>query len=177
MARRMLVWALVIPLAAAGILAAHALSYALTGTPAGAVHGYLEHAPQVLGVLATIGLVGLAVQERSPGRVPSGAFVVLAPVGFVVQEHLERLVHAGDVPFLLTSPAFLVGLVLQAPVALVCLLVARRVVGTLTAVRLYRSPGIPGDAWLPLTARAVTLGRAPSPCRPSGRGPPVALAS
>ena len=58
----------------------------------------------VLGVLASIGLVGLAVQERSPGRIPAAAFVGLAPVGFVVQEHVERLVHTGDLPFLPDEP-------------------------------------------------------------------------
>ena len=173
----MLAWLLVTPFAAAGILVAHALSYALTGTQPGSLHGYLEHAPQVLGVLASIGLVGLAVQERSVGRVPTGAFALAAPIGFAVQEHVERLVHTGHVPFLLTSPAFLLGLLLQAPVALVCLLVARRVAGTLTVDRPPRSPAIPCGAWLPLTARAVTVPRSPSRTRPSGRGPPLVLAS
>ena len=177
MARRMLAWLLVTPLAAAGILVAHWLSYVLTGTSAGVVHGYLEHAPQVLGVLASVGLVGLAVQERSVGRAPAAAFAVLAPVGFVVQEHLERLAHTGDVPLLLASPAFLLGLALQAPVALVCLLVARRVAGTLAAVRVPRPPPIGGGAWLPLTARAVPVHLGPSQRRPSGRGPPSVLAS
>jgi hypothetical protein len=177
MARRMLAWLLVTPLAAAGILVAHALSYALTGTPVGPVHGYLEHAPQVLAVLASVGLVGLAVQERSVGRVPAGVFALLAPVGFVLQEHLERIAHAGDAPFLFTSPAFLLGLALQAPVALVCLVVARRVAGTLTGVRLPRSPVIPAGVWLPLSARVAVIRRSPSRPRPSGRGPPLLLAS
>jgi hypothetical protein len=36
--RRALAWALVTPVAAAGVLAAHGLAYRLTGTPSGAVH-------------------------------------------------------------------------------------------------------------------------------------------
>ena len=64
----MLAWALVTPVSAAGILAAHAVAYALTGTEPGAIHGYLAHAPHAVAVLATIGLVGLALQERGVGR-------------------------------------------------------------------------------------------------------------
>jgi hypothetical protein len=177
MARRILAWLLVTPFAVTGIFAAHALAYGLTGTNARAVHGYLEHAPQVLAVLASIGLVGLAVQERSVGRVPWSVFAALAPAGFAVQEHLERFAHTGDVPFLLTSPSFLLGLALQAPVALVCVLVARRVAGTLADVRSSSAPVIPDGAWLPLTSRAAVAPRSNSRPRPAGRGPPLVLAS
>ena len=127
MARRTLAWALVTPVSAAGILAAHALAYALTGTEPGAMHGYLAHAPQVVAVLATIGLVGLALQERGVGRRSFASFALLAPLGFACQEHLERLAHTGELPWLLTTPSFLVGLALQVPVALACVAVARRV--------------------------------------------------
>ena len=71
MARRMLAWGLVTPVAAAGILVAHALAYRLTGTAPGPVHGYLEHGPQVLCVLAARRLAGsltVAHRARSIGR-------------------------------------------------------------------------------------------------------------
>ena len=75
MARRLLGWALVTPVAAAGILAGHALAYRLAGNTAGPVHSYLEHAPQVVGILATVVLVGLAFQQRSLGRGTPGSCV------------------------------------------------------------------------------------------------------
>ena len=173
MARRLLTWALVTPVAVAGILAAHAVAYRLTGAEAGSLHAYLDHAPQVVAVLGALGLVGLAVQERSR-RPPVFAFAFLAPIGFACQEHLERLVHTGDLPWLLTTQTFLVGLLLQLPVALLCAWVARRVGGTLSDVRPMR-PASVADPWLPLTVRLVALASFTEPARRSGRGPPLLL--
>jgi hypothetical protein len=176
MARRMLAWVLVTPVAAAGILCAHALAYRLTGTETGSVHAYLDHAPQVLAVLATIGLVGLAVQEPSLGRTPVWPFALLGPLGFACQEHVERLAHTGELPFLLTTPSFALGLVMQLPVVLVCIVVARRVAGTLAGVRRARPPVL-GDAWLPLPRIAEARPRRVSRPRATGRAPPPVLAS
>ena len=114
--RRALAWTLVTPLAAAGIIVAHAAADSLTGTPTGPVHAYLDHVPQIVAVLATIGLVGLAVQQRRVGSRSIWAFALAAPVGFACQEHVERLIHTGEIPWLLTTPSFLVGLALQVPV-------------------------------------------------------------
>lgn len=175
MGRRALAWILVTPVAAAGVLVAHALAYALTGTRAGPSHEYLAHAPQVVGVLASLSLVGLAVQERSLARSSAWWFAPLAPLGFACQEHVERLVHTGTVPWLLTTPAFLLGLALQVPVALGCVLVVRRVTGTLTrAPAASRTPS--GEAWLPLSDRPPSVPRVVHLPRPSGRGPPALLA-
>ena len=176
MARRVVAWFLVTPVAAAGILAGHALAYRLTGTGAGSVHAYLAHAPQVAAILATVGLLGLAVQQRSPGRRSLGAFALVAPLGFACQEHVERLVHTGELPWLLTTPAFLVGLVVQVPIALACVVLARRVAGTLPRAG-RRRLALTGEAWLPLTARAVTRPRVVRAVRASGRSPPNPLPS
>jgi hypothetical protein len=176
MARRMLAWALVTPVAAAGILAAHALAYRLTGTAPGSLHDYLGHAPQLVGVLASVGLVGLALSERSIGRPPAWAYALVAPLGFTCQEHVERLVHTGDLPWLLTTPAFLVGLALQVPVALLCVLVARRVEGSLRGVRRSR-PASVGEVWLPLPDAPTSWPRIVRLPRPRGRGPPLLLSS
>ncbi len=174
MGRRALAWILVTPIAAAGVLATHALAYSATGTATGPAHDYLAHAPQVVGLLASIGLVGLGVQERSLCRSSAWWFVPLAPAGFVCQEHVERLAHTGDLPWLLTTPAFLLGLLLQVPVALVCVLVVRRVVGTIVPARsVPRAPA--GEAWLPLPTLPVPLLRAVWVPRPSGRSPPALL--
>jgi len=176
MARRILSWALVTPLAAAGILGAHAAAYRLTGTERGSVHAYLGHVPQVLAVLATIGLVGLASQQRGFGSRSLWSFGLVAPLGFACQEHLERLAHTGELPWLLTTPAFLVGLVLQIPVAILCVAVARRVPGTL-ANRCRVRTSATGEAWLPLSAQPHSRPRTARVPRATGRAPPLVLVS
>ena len=135
MGRRALAWILVTPVAAAGVLATHALAYRLTGVRPGPVHEYLAHVPQVVFVLASLALLGLALQDRSLSRFSAWWVAPLAPVGFTCQEHVERLVHTGELPWLLTSPTFLLGLALQVPVALVCVALVRRVLGTLHGSR------------------------------------------
>jgi hypothetical protein len=173
--RRALAWVLVTPLAAAGVLAAHALAYRLTGTPPGAVHAYLDHGPQVVAVLATVALLGLALQERSLTAASSWWFAPLAPLGFAAQEHLEGIAHSGHLPWLLTTPTFLLGLVLQIPVAALCVLVVRRVTGSLSTTRTTSS--LPGGAWLPLSARSLLVPETTTSPRPNGRGPPALLAT
>ena len=174
MRRRLLAWILVTPVATAGVLVTHALAYRLTGTKPGPMHEYLAHVPQVVFVLASLALVGLALQERSLSRFSSRWVAPLAPLGFVCQEHIERLVHTGQLPFLLTSPTFVVGLALQLPVAAVCVVLVRRVVGTLPGARL-RSLTRPGGAWLPLTHAPALVVRSNGRTRPRGRGPPTLL--
>jgi hypothetical protein len=175
MARRLLAWLLLIPVAAGGILVGHELAYRLTGASAGSVHEYLSHAPQVVAVLASLGLAGLAFQERSVGRPPLWVFALLGPLGFACQEHLERLVHTGEVPVLLASPTFLLGLVLQIPVGLFCAFVARRVAGTVS-VR-PRRPGAIGAVWLPLSTSPVVRPIGFRRGRATGRAPPILVVS
>jgi hypothetical protein len=178
MARRTLAWLLVTPLAAAGVLAAHAAAYAVTGRDPGPEHGYLGHAPQVVGLLASLALLGLALQERSLRPWSARWFAPIAPLGFVCQEHVERLAHTGELPWLLTSPTFLVGLALQLPVAAACVLVVRRVTGTLDArARRVGLPPAPHGAWLPLPARAERVPPRVDAPRRIGRAPPALLPS
>jgi hypothetical protein len=168
--RRALLWVLIVPFAAVSVLLGHATAYSLTGTPADTFHGYLDHAPQVIAVLALVGLVGLAYESRarSLSVIPVAA---TAAVGFACQEHLERLLHTGELPLLLTSPTFWLGLALQLPFAAIVWLVARRLARTLASAE--RS-GPPRLAILPLTTpparlytpAAISAGAVP------GRGPP-----
>jgi hypothetical protein len=167
----------VTPLAAVGVLAAHAAAYALTGVDPGPLHEYVDHATQILVVVASFGIVGLACQQRSLGTPSSVPFGLLALVGFTCQEHLERLAHTGEIPWLLTSPTFLVGLVLQLPVALVSLLLARRIVCVLDVRPRRRRRGGDGAAWLPLPLTPVPTWHGHRPLRACGRAPPVVLAS
>lgn len=125
-------WLAVAPIVGVGVLASHALAYRVTGTAAGSMHGYLEHGPQVLVVLCVVGASLAALGRRV--RAPSTWLAPAAAVGtFAVQEHVERVVHMGEPALVATSPAFLVGLVLQIPVALVAWLLVRWLLRTMRA--------------------------------------------
>jgi hypothetical protein len=169
--RRLLTWLVTLPFAAASVLLGHALAYRVTGTPMGDVHGYLEHAPQLVLILASVALLGLAADARARRHSPV-PLAALAVVAFVTQEHVERLVHTGHLPFLLTSPVLWLGVVLQAPLAAAVWIVSRRLAEDIAApVR----AGAPRLARLPLAL--VAAGPAPAvPLRATagrGRGPPL----
>jgi hypothetical protein len=94
-------------------------------------HGYLGYAPALAlwGLALLVAGLLLCAREGLRGRRPSPPpvrlFVLLPPVGFVVQEHLERLVGSGGISHeLVLEPTFLVGLALQLPFALAALLLA-----------------------------------------------------
>jgi hypothetical protein len=134
---RVRVWLAVSPLVACGVLVAHALAYRLTGTPTAPLHDYLDHAPQVLVVAGIVALAaGLAARSSSAAAWP---FPVAALATFAVQEHAERLLHTGDAPWLLTSPVFLVGLLLQVPIAFVVWWLARRLLRALVVASVRRA--------------------------------------
>jgi hypothetical protein len=163
-------WLLTIALTAVGVLAAHALSYRVTGTPAGDLHGYLAHAPQLIAVIVTVALATLALWTRSP-RVRMWPFPTLALAAFVAQEHVERLLHTGELPWLGSHPAFLVGVALQVPVALAVWLVARWLLRVVTATATRRPAprvsalALPLEPVVPLARagrfRAAAAARAP----------------
>jgi hypothetical protein len=124
MARRLL-WPVVLLLSGAGVLVAHDLAYRLTGAGAAGLHGYLAHAPQVLVALSLpAALVAISGGRAAPPK-PS-AFALLGVASFTALEHLERL-GEGGVPWLLSTPVFLLGLVLQLPFALAAWWLARSV--------------------------------------------------
>jgi hypothetical protein len=117
-------------------------------------HSYFRTADLFI-LCVTITLAGLALYVVSGAvrRTPSPwTLALLPPVGFVMQEHLERLAVSGAFPAqLVAEPRFLLGLLLQIPfalAALVCarvlLLAARRLVRCLTS----RSPHASAVEWL-----------------------------
>ena len=79
--RRTFTWLVTLPFAAASVLVGHALAYRLTGTPMGNVHGYLEHVPQVVFILASVAVLGLAADTRARRRSPL-PLAALAVVSF-----------------------------------------------------------------------------------------------
>jgi hypothetical protein len=165
---RVRVWLAVSPITAAGVLLAHALAYRLTGTPAGPLHDYLDHAPQVVLVAALVGLAaGLGARRSSVAAWP---FAVAAVATFAVQEHAERLLHTGELPWLLTSPVFLVGLLLQIPVAVVVWWLAGRLLQALV-IECERRPRLPGHLFDVIAPTASAVASRPV-LAPPARGPP-----
>ena len=167
---------MLLPVLAAGVLVSHALAYRLTATPTDRLHAYLEHAPQVLLVLGLCGIVFGGLGRRRPEAPAAYVFPLVAMTAFAVQEHLERLVHEGTVPFLLTSPAFVVGLLLQVPVALGAWVLARWLLaaaGDAQPPRLALRPRFD----LPLVAAPAAPRDSAEPPAALGRGPPPLLRS
>jgi hypothetical protein len=166
-------WLLITPLSLLGVLGGHELTYLLTRTPQRELHEYLGHLPEVCLLLALLTLIGASLVERG-ARIVLWPFPAVAITGFVVQEHVERIAHTGSVPFLLDSPAFVVGLGIQLVVAIIAFLCARlliRVVGSVDARngRAFGS-GLIEIEFAPVTpARSVRLVRAGR-----SRAPPIA---
>lgn len=167
-------WLVVSPVVATGVLVAHALAYRLTSTPTDPFHEYLAHGPQVLLLLT---LSGLALAGFGPRRdaPPAWVFPAVAVATFVAQEHVERLVHGGGVPILVTTPVFLVGLALQIPVALVAWALARR----LLAVVAEERPRLPLRSRLEFDVLPARLDHVAASSLPSplSRGPPIPVSS
>jgi predicted benzoate:H+ symporter BenE len=168
---RALAWLLTVALTAAGVLASHAAAYRVTGTTPGDVHGYLTHVPQLLAVVVTIALGALALWSRSPS-VRLWPFPALALLGFAAQEHVERLLHTGQLPWLGTHPAFLVGLALQLPVALALWILARLLLRAVTEKAPRRAP--PRISGLVLAIEPVVSSLSTGRSRPTAaaRAPP-----
>jgi hypothetical protein len=189
MGRPRAAWLTSLGLLGAGWVTAHVLSYLiLVPTPerrevlAQTGHGYFRTADLLI-LCVTITLAGLAVYlvggtERRRAPSPWG-LALLPPIGFVVQEHLERLVSGGAFPaHLLAEPRFLLGLLLQVPFALAALLVAGALLTAASRLALSFSAH-------PLRAAAAAwLGPALAPCPDlprrsalasghSQRGPPI----
>jgi hypothetical protein len=139
-ARRHLAWPIALPLAALSALAGHAAGYRIavpdpherahllehTG------HGYLAYAPTATGLclaLAVLGFVAVvagAVRRGSARRgAPAWLVALLPPLGFVLQEHVERYSRHSEIDWAtVLEPAFVAGLTMQLPFALLVAFVA-----------------------------------------------------
>jgi uncharacterized membrane protein len=169
--RRTLTWLVTLPFAAASVLIGHAIAYRVTGTPTGGMHDYLAHAPQIVFVLASLAVLGLAADARARRHSP----VPLAALGvgaFVAQEHLERLIHTGHVPFLFASPVMLIGIALQLPLAFAVWFVARRLAEDIAAPIRRTARRIPRLVQVLATLVLPPVASAPGAACPA-RGPPV----
>lgn len=141
--RPRIAWLLAFALTVAGWLTAHELAYRLAmphphardAALAETGHAYLAYgslAAVLCLMFALLCTAGLVVRPRShepPPRTLLIAFALLPPLGFALQEYLERLVTTGELPHAAAlEPTFLVGILLQIPFALAALLAARALV-------------------------------------------------
>ena len=170
--RRTLTWLVTMPFAAASVVLGHAIAYGVTGTPTGGMHDYLAHAPQVVFILASLAVLGLAADARARRHSP----LPLAALGvgaFVAQEHLERLIHTGHVPFLFASPMLWLGIALQLPLAVAIWFVARRLAEDLATPVRRTVRRVPRITLLLAPLVLARVASTPGPAFPA-RGPPVA---
>lgn len=145
-------WLIGVPLTAVSWLGGHELAYRLAAPHAETAHGYLEQAPFFAALLLTAALGGLVVRARGGAArvVPLRLLGALPPLGFAVQELLERGLHGEAVWLTPTEPVFLLGLLLQVPLALAALVVA----GALTELAdALASHAAPRPRLAPLPAR------------------------
>jgi hypothetical protein len=129
MAGRRPLWLLSLPLAVGGWLAAHCLAYTLVAPHDH--HGGLIAVPILIACAITV-LLAVAIHDglrrAAPAHMPAWPVALVPPLGFAVQEHLERLIEMNELPLATAlQPVFLVGMALQLPVALVVLTLARGV--------------------------------------------------
>jgi hypothetical protein len=190
---RLPVWLASVVAVFVGTEFAHSVAYRVAHPDAGAReqvlaasgHGYLDYAPLAGALLAAIALVALLLRlgEARSGapaaRVPALPFALLVPLAFAFQEHLERFAHDGSVSFATAAePAFVLGLWLQAPFAVIAWFAARSLLSVADAVG--RALAAPPSRVEPAVAALVALLavdlprlRALATCR-AGRGPPSA---
>jgi hypothetical protein len=194
--RRLAALCVCLPVALGGMLLAHQAGYLAAHGHDGATaelahtgHGYLSQAPlaaAILGVLVVVGLASEGMRGRRGGGPPALSavpFAALAPIAFLVQEHLERALHDGSIPWsTILEPAVLLGLVVQVPVALLSFRLARRLL--LVARRIAEVVGrdafvrVPGAGARRVPRRPVRGSRPAGPALLSvgvGRAPPRPL--
>jgi hypothetical protein len=183
MLTRAVAWMIAVPLAVGSWLGAHCLAYLLVppgtehhmGLHAEHGHAWLGYTPAILvwGLALIVTGLALCVGEGLRGRLPSPPpvrlFALLPPVAFAVQEHVERLLGTGAVPYdLAAEPTFMLGLALQLPFALAALLLTRTLytigfsLGLAIAGRLaVGQPRLHGPS-LPVSLPAWTMPAGPS---------------
>jgi hypothetical protein len=160
-------WCATLVLAVLGTQVAHALAYRLVSPDvsrreqlmSSTGHGYLDHAGLALGLAFALLTALLATEVRAAvlrrtATPCAWPFLLVAPVLFTAQEHIERLAHDGTLSLgTIAEPAFQVGLVLQLPFALAAYGLARlllsaarsigRRLGGLPTARRHGAPRIP----------------------------------
>ncbi len=191
--RRSLAWLVAVPLMLAGSQAAHVLAYRWVYPQAGVRldalvrtgHGYMSLLPFAFAVAAAVVALSLvaaaadAARGRRASPLRAWAFALLPLVGFAVQEHVERWLYSGVVPWHeALAPTFLPGLALELPFAALAYLAARLLLRTAERVGRALAPAAPPRprAVLPLPVPAAAALPPHPPLVSRGlakRGPPL----
>jgi hypothetical protein len=177
-----------------GLIAGHALAYRLAIPDAHARadalahsgHGYFGYAPLALTICFGLLLIALAIRalaafRGAPSRpAASPVLVLLPPLAFALQEHLERLIYSGHVSWTTAlQPTFLLGLALQLPFACAALLIAWALDSVAHAVGQALAAATPRprlEFRVPVPALAPAVPRATGLARGYGeRAPPLLL--
>ncbi len=196
--RRGLAWLVSVPLILAGSQVAHVLAYRWVYPDARvrlvalvrSGHGYMSLLPFAFGVAAAVTLLSLVVAatDATRGRrgrpLPAWAFALLPLFAFTVQEHLERWLYSGVVPWHeVAAPTFLPGLALQLPFGAAAYVVARLLLRAAERVGRALAPLPPrrrSPLLLPVGAPTAAPALLRSPLISRGlakRGPPLLLAA
>lgn len=189
--RRLLAYLVLGPVVLLGELAAHQLGYRIAANGhvhehlAETGHAYLHEAGGLIGVLFAVMSIAVMADALCLSRrtePPLWRLAALAPATFLTQETLEAWsVDAASVGDRYVDPAFLAGMTLQVPIALVCLMLAslvcrsaREAVAGVLAIGQVRPPG--ETAWPSHLGPVADRVRRPrvSDCGVGVRGPPVA---
>jgi hypothetical protein len=174
-----LAWLVTLPIAVIGCESAHAVANLVFGTADGDTGPFVLSAGRsadlvtlvasLAAVSVVLGLAGRAAGAWSTHRTVATRlpFALLAPAAFVLQEHVETLVHSGAAPFgTALHLTFLAGLLLQIPFALAGYSVARALVRLADGVR----------ALIDRRRRAAHTTGTPPQARPAYRTPPRSAA-
>jgi hypothetical protein len=196
MSPRRAVWLVCLVLMAVGSLFAHLAAYHLVAPERAhrddllqaSGHGYFAHLRLCLAVCAAVALLGIAgvvVDRLRGGRarpVPLWVFALVPPLGFVIQEHVERFLSAETAPYAAAFEAtFLLGLALQIPFALAAFFAARALLALAIAIAERLRPftrlrSVAGGLVL-YPAASLAPVRTPALARGySERGPPLSAA-
>jgi hypothetical protein len=146
----------------------------------------MDHLPVVIAIAGAVVFVCLvkesldAIRGRPVRALPAWAFAVLPVATFILQEVLERSLHAGTFFWqAVESPTFIPGLVLQLPFAIAAYMVARILLRSVDAVaRIIRTRrrkvGLKRPRAVFRLPTAVALPRlAPLASASAGRAPPL----
>jgi hypothetical protein len=172
-----LAWLVTLPIAVIGCESAHAVANFVFGTADGdgpffrttARNGDLVTLVVSLAAVSIVlGLAGRTAGAWSSHRTAAARlpFALLAPAAFVVQEHLETLLHSGAPFATVLHATFLAGLALQIPFALAGYAIARALVRLADGVR----------ALIDRRRRTAHTAGSPPKARPAYRTPPSSAA-
>ena len=148
MQRRRVAWTLAVAPALGGWYVAHAFAHTVA-PPDSAIHERLHDGPTYLGlapfciaacvmlVLAAVAVVSIeTVRAPRRGRAAMALFGLLPPLGFVVQDAVERtLLGSGWTADAVLEPTFVAAIAMQVPFALAAVAVAYLLVAAASAVR------------------------------------------